>query len=77
MSNGWKDFLKIENDLVVIEISETSDIRIDQESDIKVFSVKGNLVDEAGCCKTPIRPFVADAPLARPYMFSMGYDRLH
>lgn len=54
MSNGWKDFFKIENDLVVIEISETSDIRIDQESDIKVFSVKGNLVDEAGCCKTPI-----------------------
>lgn len=47
MSNGWKDFFKIENDLVVIEISETSDIRIDQESDIKVFSVKGNLVEDA------------------------------
>lgn len=77
MSNCWKDFFKIENDLVVIEISETSDIRIDQESDIKVFSVNGNLVDEVGCCKTPIRTFVADAPLARPYMFSMGYDRLH
>lgn len=77
MSNGWKDFFKIENDLVVIETSEIFDVKIDKESDIKVFSVKGNLVDEAGCCKTPIRPFVADAPLARPYMFSMGYDRLH
>lgn len=46
MSNGWKDFFKIENDLEVIETSEIFDVKIDKESDIKVYGVNGNLVFE-------------------------------
>ncbi len=45
-SKGWKDFFKIENDLEVIEVSEISDIKIEKKSNIKVFSVNGNLVFE-------------------------------